>query len=139
MSNEGLIQENAIYTEGFSLCSNGSLALGDTALWWKCQSGNFYNLYNSDIAAQCTPALIDLDGATITTATTSTQESSANATVTTAPVTASSTSLISSTGTSSTITRATVSSSSTSTAIAVSIYAGDAMAALAGFAAVALL
>jgi len=129
-------QENAIYTAGFSLCSNGSLALGGTALWWKCQSGNFYNLYNSNIAAQCTAALIDLHNATVVATTTTTAQATSETSAGQRNTTESQTKPT--TGTSSSATTAAVSSSK-STGVAMSLRAGDAMAALAGFAAAALL
>lgn len=48
-------QAGAIYTAGFSACSNGSLALGGSAVFYECDSGSFYNLYDRDWAAQCSP------------------------------------------------------------------------------------
>jgi hypothetical protein len=48
-------QSGAIYTSGFSVCSNGTLALGPSAIFWQCQSGDFYNLYDRDWAEQCEP------------------------------------------------------------------------------------
>lgn len=49
------VQAGARETTGFSLCSNGSLALGGTTIWYSCQSGNFYNLYSQSTGAQCIP------------------------------------------------------------------------------------
>ncbi|KAK0744442.1 hypothetical protein B0T21DRAFT_280592 [Apiosordaria backusii] len=46
-------QAGAIYTAGFSHCPNGSLALGASAVWYQCRSGNFYNLYDRYWAEQC--------------------------------------------------------------------------------------
>ncbi|KIX06002.1 uncharacterized protein Z518_03976 [Rhinocladiella mackenziei CBS 650.93] len=46
-------QAGAIYTSGFSLCSNYSLALGGSAIWWQCLSGDFYNLYDRKWADHC--------------------------------------------------------------------------------------
>lgn len=46
-------QSGALYTAGFSLCGNGSLALGGSAVWYQCLSGDFYNLYDRYWAAQC--------------------------------------------------------------------------------------
>lgn len=43
-------QAGAIYTTGFSLCANGSLALGGSAIFYQCLSGSFYNLYDRDWA-----------------------------------------------------------------------------------------
>lgn len=57
---DGPPQTGAIYTGGFSVCSNGSLALGGSAIFYECLSGSFYNLYNQNWAAQCEPVLIDV-------------------------------------------------------------------------------
>jgi hypothetical protein len=46
-------QAGAIYTGGFSVCSNGSLALGGHADFYQCLSGDFYNLYDRHWAEQC--------------------------------------------------------------------------------------
>ncbi|SPJ75411.1 related to covalently-linked cell wall protein [Fusarium torulosum] len=48
-------QAGAIYTSGFSVCSNGTLAFGPSAIFWQCQSGDFYNLYDRNWAEQCEP------------------------------------------------------------------------------------
>jgi len=53
-------QTGAIYTAGFSVCQNGSLALGGSNTFYQCLSGDFYNLYDRSWAAQCSPILIDL-------------------------------------------------------------------------------
>lgn len=53
-------QAGAIYTAGFSACGNGSLALGGSAVWYECASGDFYNLYDRSWAAQCEPVEIIL-------------------------------------------------------------------------------
>ncbi|KAF2087638.1 hypothetical protein K490DRAFT_22369, partial [Saccharata proteae CBS 121410] len=58
-------QAGAIYTSGFSACSNGSLALGGSAIFWGCQSGQgenkFYNFYDRDFAPElCSPIYIDM-------------------------------------------------------------------------------
>ena len=52
-------QAGAIFTAGFSVCANGSLALGGSNVFYQCLSGNFYNLYNKDWAAQCSPVTIE--------------------------------------------------------------------------------
>ena len=52
-------QAGAIYTAGFSVCANGSLALGGSNVFWQCLSGNFYNLYDRYWAAQCSPITIE--------------------------------------------------------------------------------
>ena len=46
-------QTGAIYTDGWSVCSNGSLALGGSAVFYQCLSGNFYNIYDQSSGAQC--------------------------------------------------------------------------------------
>jgi hypothetical protein len=53
-------QNGAIYTGGFSVCSNGSLALGGSNVFYECLSGGFYNLYSTNWAPQCEPVLIDV-------------------------------------------------------------------------------
>lgn len=57
-------QAGAIYTSGFSLCGNGSMALGGSAIFYQCYSGGFYNLYDRHWAAQCSPIYIEAIGAT---------------------------------------------------------------------------
>lgn len=52
-------QTGAIYTAGFSLCSNGSVALGGTTTFYQCRSGGFYNLYDESIASYCEPVTIN--------------------------------------------------------------------------------
>jgi len=56
---DGPAQTGAIYTSGFSVCGNGTLALGGSALWWECLSGEFYNLYDQTQGAQCIQIFID--------------------------------------------------------------------------------
>lgn len=48
-------QANAISSSGFAACSNGSLALAGSTVFYRCLSGNFYNLYDRHWAAQCSP------------------------------------------------------------------------------------
>lgn len=55
---DGPPQAGAIYTSGFSACSNGSLALGGSAVFYECDSGDFFNLYDRSWAAQCSPVEI---------------------------------------------------------------------------------
>ncbi|ERS96226.1 hypothetical protein HMPREF1624_07135 [Sporothrix schenckii ATCC 58251] len=50
---DGPPQAGAIYTAGFSVCGNESLALGGSTQWWQCKSGDFYNLYDRNWAPQC--------------------------------------------------------------------------------------
>lgn len=54
-------QTGAIYTAGWSLCSNGTLALGGDVTFYQCLSGSFYNIYYNNVldAAQCTPVQIE--------------------------------------------------------------------------------
>ncbi|KAI4139410.1 MAG: hypothetical protein L6R39_006301, partial [Caloplaca ligustica] len=53
-------QAGAIYTSGFTACSNGTLALGGSNVFYECLSGNFYNLYDRSWAPQCSPITISL-------------------------------------------------------------------------------
>lgn len=62
------VQSGAIYTAGWSVCSNGTLALGDSAIFYECLSGTFYNLYDESQGAQCTPIFIDVIAVSGTTA-----------------------------------------------------------------------
>lgn len=55
---DGPPQAGAIYTAGFSQCSNGTLALGGSTVFYQCKSGNFYNLYDRWWAPQCSPVQI---------------------------------------------------------------------------------
>lgn len=52
-------QAGAIYTSGFSICGNGSLALGGSNIFYQCLSGDFYNLYDRHWARQCSPITIE--------------------------------------------------------------------------------
>ncbi|KAJ4297806.1 hypothetical protein N0V90_005702 [Kalmusia sp. IMI 367209] len=52
------IQDGALETSGFSVCSNGTLALGGSAIWYQCYSGGFYNLYDESQGKQCNPIYI---------------------------------------------------------------------------------
>lgn len=51
-------QTGALFTAGFSACGNGSLALGGSAVFYECASGDFFNLYDRSWAAQCSPVEI---------------------------------------------------------------------------------
>lgn len=46
-------QTGAKVTAGFSLCANNTLAVGGSAIWWQCLSGEFYNLYSTKQGNQC--------------------------------------------------------------------------------------
>jgi hypothetical protein len=57
------LQAGARESTGFSVCSNGSLALSASgraapAVFYQCQSGTFYNLYSQSTGAQCIPIYI---------------------------------------------------------------------------------
>lgn len=47
------VQQDAISTDGFSICSNGSLAHDGFAVWHQCYSGGFYNIYDRSLGGQC--------------------------------------------------------------------------------------
>ncbi|KAH6618261.1 putative covalently-linked cell wall protein [Chaetomium sp. MPI-SDFR-AT-0129] len=55
---DGPPQAGALYTAGYSVCANNSLALGSSAVFWECASGTFYNLYDRKAADQCSPVEI---------------------------------------------------------------------------------
>jgi hypothetical protein len=55
---DGPPQAGAIYTAGFTVCGNSSLALGGSNIFYQCLSGSFYNLYDRKWAAQCSPVTI---------------------------------------------------------------------------------
>jgi len=46
------IQAGSLVSSGWALCSNGSLSLGGSTVFFQCLSGNFYNLYNKNIRPQ---------------------------------------------------------------------------------------
>lgn len=51
-------QAGALYTSGFSVCSNGTLALA-SAVWYECLSSDeFYNLYTQPTGGVCYPAYL---------------------------------------------------------------------------------
>lgn len=49
------VQEGALESEGFGLCSNGSMSLMGSTVFYQCLSGDFYNLYSQSTGAQCIP------------------------------------------------------------------------------------
>jgi len=51
-------QANAVYTGGWSVCSNGSLALGGSTVFYECASGGFANLYDQSVGSHCLPITI---------------------------------------------------------------------------------
>ena len=54
------VQAGGEYAGQFSVCKNGSIALGPTTTFYQCQSGSFYNLYYTADAEQCSPVNIDI-------------------------------------------------------------------------------
>jgi len=52
------VQAGARQQSGFSLCGNQSLALGSSAIFYQCNSGNLNNLYSQSIGGQCYPIYI---------------------------------------------------------------------------------
>jgi len=59
---DGPPQAGALFTAGWSVCSNGSLAIGGSSIFYQCLSGDFYNLYKEAQAAQCSPIYINVIG-----------------------------------------------------------------------------
>lgn len=53
-------QTGAISTAGYSICSNNTVALGSSAIWWSCLSGSFYNIYDRWWAAQCVESYMEV-------------------------------------------------------------------------------
>ena len=53
-------QAGAIYARGWSVTPSGYLALGDSDLFYQCLSGDFYNLYDESIGAQCHPVRLEV-------------------------------------------------------------------------------
>lgn len=56
-------QAGTIYAAGWSLVPSGEtykLALGDSTTFYKCLSGDFYNLYDQSIGGQCDEIEIDI-------------------------------------------------------------------------------
>ncbi|KAL1297934.1 hypothetical protein AAFC00_006447 [Neodothiora populina] len=59
---DGPAQAGAIYTAGWSVCANQTLALGNSAIFYQCLSGTFYNLYDESTGDQCSQIFIDVVG-----------------------------------------------------------------------------
>lgn len=53
-------QYGTIYAAGWSVTSDGQLALGDSTKFYQCASGGFYNIYDTSIAEQCSPVTLDV-------------------------------------------------------------------------------
>ncbi|EMF17469.1 uncharacterized protein SEPMUDRAFT_146491 [Sphaerulina musiva SO2202] len=56
---DGPAQTGAIYTAGWSVCQNNTLAIGNDVVFQQCLSGTFYNLYDEATEEQCTPIYIE--------------------------------------------------------------------------------
>lgn len=46
-------QAGSIFAAGWSISKDGYLTLGDSKVFYQCLSGDFYNLYDENVAAQC--------------------------------------------------------------------------------------
>ncbi|CDR40178.1 CYFA0S04e05270g1_1 [Cyberlindnera fabianii] len=46
-------QAGAIIAAGWSITQNGTLALGESDVFFQCLSGNFYNLYDQSLGEHC--------------------------------------------------------------------------------------
>ncbi|KAF1826320.1 uncharacterized protein K489DRAFT_376722 [Dissoconium aciculare CBS 342.82] len=55
-------QAGAKYTAGWSVCQNGTVALGSQVVFYQCLSGGFYNLYDHSLGGQCGPIYIQAVG-----------------------------------------------------------------------------
>merc|ERR1712093_202494 len=53
-------QAGALYTAGFSVCQNGTLAIGGSVVFYACKSGDFSNLYDRAWVAQCEPVFLNV-------------------------------------------------------------------------------
>lgn len=53
------LQSGALFTSGFSICGNGSLAVGGSTVFYQCLSGSFYNLYQQSQGKQCNEVYIN--------------------------------------------------------------------------------
>ncbi|KAF2838484.1 hypothetical protein M501DRAFT_974929 [Patellaria atrata CBS 101060] len=57
---DGPPQAGTIYTGGFSVCPNDTLALGGSTIFYRCWSGNFANIYDRHWADQCEPVYLEV-------------------------------------------------------------------------------
>ncbi|CDO92319.1 unnamed protein product [Kluyveromyces dobzhanskii CBS 2104] len=55
-------QAGTIYAKGWALTPEGNLAIGDNDIFYQCLSGDFYNLYDESIGAQCSPVYLQAIG-----------------------------------------------------------------------------
>jgi hypothetical protein len=56
---DGPPQAGHLATSGFSVCGNGSLAIGPSAVFYNCLSGTFYNIYTQSQGPQCAEVLLE--------------------------------------------------------------------------------
>ncbi|KAF1963133.1 covalently-linked cell wall protein-like protein [Byssothecium circinans] len=68
------VQENAIATSGFGVCSNGTITHKGSAIWYQCLSGTFYNLYDQSLGEHCNQIYISAVSASSAPVTQLTQE-----------------------------------------------------------------
>lgn len=53
-------QHGALYAAGWLVTAEGVLALGESTLFYRCTSGEFYKLYNKFIGSQCKPVQLEV-------------------------------------------------------------------------------
>ncbi|CCH46592.1 putative secreted protein [Wickerhamomyces ciferrii] len=53
-------QAGSIYAAGWSITKDGNLAIGDNDVFYQCLSGSFYNLYDENVAEQCTAIHLEI-------------------------------------------------------------------------------
>lgn len=53
-------QHGALYAAGWLVTHDGTLCLGDSNLFYKCASGDFYKLYDQSIGSQCVAVQLDV-------------------------------------------------------------------------------
>ena len=57
-----VLQDPRFYTAGFSVCQNNTLALGGSAVFWECNSGDIKNIYDQSLGLQCYEIYLDVYG-----------------------------------------------------------------------------
>ncbi|CAI1507524.1 hypothetical protein SEUBUCD646_0J00580 [Saccharomyces eubayanus] len=55
-------QAGTIYAGGWSITKQGTLAIGNSDIFYQCLSGTFYNLYDKSIGGQCSPVHLQAVG-----------------------------------------------------------------------------
>ena len=55
-------QAGTIYAGGWSITKQGTLAIGNSDVFYQCLSGTFYNLYDKSIGGQCSPVHLQAVG-----------------------------------------------------------------------------